>query len=410
MKKVCKIRFYPNKTQIKIINETLGACRFVYNKFLEFNIKAYHDGKSFISGYDFSKKLNKQKKTNLDYMWLSDYSSKAIKDEIMTAEKAYKRFFKEKKGFPRFKSKKSPVNSFFFIKDNISFETDKKNIIKIPILGKIRITERNYLPDEKLVSSGRVIKKGDKYYVSFIYESSVKQGKLSKYGCGIDLGIKDFAIIHFKNGYNFKCSSFLSDKQVKIYSERIEKLQRIISKKAEINYGKLLCRYTDKRPTEDINEKLKNIMKGESYNTSQIRKLRKKINRAYEKKVNYISEKIKHYVNSLVIAKPKYITIEDLRIQNMLQSDTDSIHKYIQESRWYYFRNYLMNKCHEYGIGLRVANKFMKSSRTCSECGYVNDNLKLSDRVFICPECGLEIDRDINAAINLCNTKKYHVI
>src|SRR5699024_6778761 len=146
-------------TQIKIINETLGACRFVYNKFLEFNIKAYHEGKSFISGYEFSKKLNKRKKKYPDYMWLSDYSSKAIKDEIMTAEKSYKRFFNEKKGFPRFKSKKSPVNSFFFIKDNISFETGKKNIIKIPILGKIRITERDYLPDEKLISSGRVIKK-----------------------------------------------------------------------------------------------------------------------------------------------------------------------------------------------------------------------------------------------------------
>ena len=94
----------------------------------------------------------------------------------------------------------------------------------------------------------------------------------------------------------------------------------------------------------------------------------------------------------------------------MLQNDVNSIHKYIQESRWYYFRNYLINKCHEYGIELRVANKYMKSSRTCSECGYVNDNLKLSDRVFICTDCGLEIDRDINAAINLCNTKKYHVI
>ena len=168
----------------------------------------------------------------------------------------------------------------------------------------------------------------------------MKQEKLSKHGCGIDLGIKDFAIIHFKNGYNFKCPSFLLDKQVKVYSKRIEELQRIISKKAEINYGKLLCQYAVKHPIEDINEKLKNIMKGGSYNTSQIRKLRKKINRAYEKKVNYICEKIKYYVNSLVIAKPKYITIEDLSIRNMLQNDVNSIHKYIQESRWYYFRNY----------------------------------------------------------------------
>ena len=141
MKKVCKIRFYPNKSQIDLINETLGCCRYVSNKYIAYNEKMHANGHPFISAYEFSKIINKMKKNNPECMWMNKYSSKAIQDAIMQTEKSFKKFFKKKGGFPRFKSRKRiRKESFFFIRDAVHFDTGAKNIIKIPILGKVRIT------------------------------------------------------------------------------------------------------------------------------------------------------------------------------------------------------------------------------------------------------------------------------
>ena len=222
MKKVCKIRIYPNKTQELIINRTFGACRFIYNKYIEYNINYYKETGKFLSGYDFSKIVTKLKKTE-EFSWLNEISSKAIKDSIMTCEKSYKKFFKKKQPKPpRFRSKKQPVQSYFFANEIIHFNTGKKNIIHIPILRNIRITERNYLPDEKQVTSGRVIKEGDKYYVAFIYNTNVKDSTIRSQGCGIDLGIEKFAIIHYKTGDTMIIESFVNSKKFKAINEKIK--------------------------------------------------------------------------------------------------------------------------------------------------------------------------------------------
>ena len=412
MKKVCKLRIYPNKTQEMVINRTLGACRFIYNKYIEYNINYYKETGKFLTAYDFSKILTELKKTE-EFSWLNEISSKALKDSIMSCEKSFKRFFKKKQARPpKFRSKKQPIQSYFFIKDSIHLNTGKKNIIRIPILKNIRITERNYLPDEKLVTSGRIIKEGDKYYISFIYDTDIKESTIRSQGCGIDLGIEKFATIHYKTGDTMVIESFVNSNKFKEINEKIKYYQRLISQKAEINHGRLKSQYLDKNPDGKISDTLKNIMKGESYNTSQIRRLKKKISKLYKKKVNIAKDVILKLIDILVTrTKPRYITIEDLCIKNMIETEGfHELHRLITESRWFFFKERLSQKCKEYDIELRIADRFLASSKKCSSCGKKNKNLKLSDRMFICPHCGYKIDRDLNAAINLCNTKKYSLV
>ena len=266
MKKVCKIRFYPNKSQIDLINGTLGCCRYVSNMYIAYNESMYKDGYPFTSGYDFSRIINKLKKNNPEYMWMCKYSSKAIKDAIMNTEKSFKNFFKKKGGFPCFKSRKRiKKESFFFIKDNINFDTDIRNIIKIPILGKVRITERNYLPDKKSITSGRVIKDNNKYYLMFIYDYNVDiHMNHSNYRFGIDVGVKNYAIISSSNGDTITVNHFKDWDRVKELEAKKIKLQQLISYKVEVNYYRKLNSYMDKHKDESPCDKTKNIMKGES--------------------------------------------------------------------------------------------------------------------------------------------------
>ena len=275
MKKVCKIRCYPNKTQIRKINQIFGACRFVMNLYIEYNQR--NDG--FLSGYEFAKIITKLKKEEAKYEWLNEVSTKALKDAIILQEKSYKHFFRRHKNGekcypPRFKSrKKMNKESFFFIKDHIHFDTDKKNIIKIPILKNIRITERSHLPDEESITSGRIIREYDKYYVMFIYECKQHRIRNKQFGYGIDVGVKNYITMYNTNEESYVFKHFKDSKRYQIISQKIEDYQKIISKKAEMNYGKLINNYLDKHPGEEPNETTKNIMKGESYNTSQIRKM-----------------------------------------------------------------------------------------------------------------------------------------
>ena len=403
MNKCYKLRIYPNKTQIDIINGTLGCCNWVKNQYLEMNIKLRKENKTFMTGYDFSKYINNLKKNNPDYQWIKQYSSKAIKDAIMTKEKAYKRFFKTKHGFPKFKSrKKLNKESYFFVKNNVKYI--KKNIIKLPILGKVRITENSYLPDLDKISSGRIVREYNKYYAVFIIKTEKEYIPLTNEKLGIDVGIKHYATIATTND-NYYVTHFKDYKKYKSYEERIINLQRIISNKVEINYTRLLNNWMDNHPNQKLSDKLKNIMKGESYNSSRIRGLRRKTTNIRRKQRNIRNDFINKLIYSLTArTKPLMITIENLDISEMIKHDgtkNTQLHKYIQESSFYTFKQKLTDKCSYHGIILRMANKYFASSKICCECGNKKKNLTLNDRVYKCDHCGNEIDRDLNAAINL---------
>lgn len=389
MVKVRKIRIYPNKTQLKKINDTLGACRWVYNKYIEYNIRYYKEKNKFLSGYDFSKLLTQLKKDSDTFTWLSRYSSKAIKDSIMRGDKAYKYFFKGYGNVPRFKTRKDLVQSYFFIKDHINVINNK---IKIPILGWVRVTENIYKCKISFITGGNVIKENDKYYVTLTYQYENEQPiwKSNTLGIGIDVGIKSYATIY--NGNNcYKIDNINISHTMQTIEIKIIILQKIISKKIEIN--------------KNMNKK------GEfCYNTSRIKKVWKKIRNLKERLNNIRKDFINKLCYSLVITKPKYITMEDLSITQMLQNANNKLAEHLAKCKLYYFKTQLIHKCHQFYVELRQANKYFASSKKCSSCGHKKKDLSLSDRIYWCDSCGNIIDRDENAAINLQKLEKYIVL
>ena len=410
MIKVIKLRIYPNKSQISIINGTLGCCRYIYNKYIEYNINLYKKDKKFITGYDFDKYMNYLKKNEKEYEWIKKYSTKAVKDTLRNAEKSFKRFFKNKKGFPRFKSRKRiHKESYFFVKNQVNYI--KHNIIQIPILSKIRITQNYDLPNIENVTSGRVIREYNKYYIMLIYEYTNEYLDLTDNSLGIDLGLKNYCTIA-NNSYDIgTCiiKHFKNNKKYKKINDKIVKLQQIISNKVEINYYRLLNKWLDTNPTKELSEIQENIMKGESYNSSQIRKMFKKIRVLKSKLKSIRYDFINKTVNMLtVITKPKCITVEDLNISNMIKyngaKDT-KLHKAIQESSFYSFKMKLMLKCLEYCIKFRMVTQWYPSTKKCFICNHKFKGITLADRVLYCPNCGMEIDRDINAAYNMLDVK-----
>ena len=257
-----------------------------------------------------------------------------------------------------------------------------------------------------------LIKDLNKYYDMIIYNTNSKEVIKNNFGLGIDVGVKSYASIY--NGKDSKQVKHFKDyERYKCLSKRIIKLQQVLSKKAEINYYRLLNAYIDKHEGNEPNEQTKNIMKGESYNSSNIRRIKSKIRRLFNKLRNIRKDYINKLVNMIVArTKPLFITIEDLSISisNIISGEGHhTLHKYITESGFYYFKERLIRKCQEYNIELRIADKYFASSKKCCICGHKNKNLTLSDRTFICPKCGNERDRDLNAAINLYNTKKYSI-
>ena len=413
--KSIKLRIYPNKTQLKIINNTLGACNFIKNKYLEYNLNNRENGEKFTGGYEFSKYVNKLKKEDSEYTWLQGISSKAIQEAILSKEKAFKDFFNKKKGFPRFKSRKRMnKESYYFINERHNYYITKNSVV-LPKLKKIRITNGDLLPDENSIKSGRILRHYNKYYVLFIYneENDNKDIIKNDIKLGIDLGVKDYAIIYDGN----KCHHYNHFKELDKYkklNDRIKKLQKVISKKADYNYGKLLNEYLNtchKEPSEIQ----KRIMKGDAYNSSNIKRIFNKINKIRVKLTNIIDNFIKQLVNKLTARiKPIKINIEDLDISNMIEDKDTShkLHRLVQESNFYKFKIYLINKCLEFGIKIRLINTYYSSTQLCSNCGKKNKDIKLEDRTYRCKKCGMSMDRDENSAINIYNCKReyYDVI
>ena len=280
----------------------------------------------------------------------------------------------------------------------------------------MRITNGNLLPDEFSIKSGRVIPHYNKYYVLFIYNDEENDNKdiiKNNIKLGIDLGVKDYAVIY--DGYkSHHYKHFKELANYKKYCDRIKELQKVISKKADYNYGKLLNEYLNKYHKEP-NELIKNKMKGESYNSSNIRRIFNKINKIRVKLTNIIDNFIKQLVNKLTARiKPIKINIEDLDISSMIEDHDTShkLHMLVQESNFYKFKIYLINKCLEFGIKIRLINTYYSSTQLCSNCGKKNKDIKLEDRTYRCKKCGMSMDRDENSAINIynCKRKYYDVI
>ena len=383
MKRAYKIEINPTQNQKSKIHQTIGVSRFIYNFYIAHNIEIYEKEGRFVSGMDFSKWLNNEYiPNNQDMKWIKDVSSKATKQAIMNGDTAFKDFFKKLKGFPKFKKKKNQDVKAYFPKNNKKDWTLERHRVKIPTLGWVRLKEFGYIPTNSIVKSGTVSQKANKYYVSILVEENdIKPSKSTNEGIGIDVGLKEFAIC--SDGSKFKNINKTS--VVKKVEKKLKREQKKLSRKCE-------------------SLKIRNKIEEGRATRQNIQKQVVKVQKLHQRLNNIRTDYINKTVSSIVKQKPSYITIEDLNVKGMMKNK--HLSKAISSQKFFEFKTKLMSKCKQNNIELRIVDRFYPSSKTCSQCGEIKTNLKLSDRIYRC-DCGLTIDRDLNASINLKNAKKF---
>ena len=365
--------------------QTIGTERFIYNEYIKYNQEQYELGNKFVSANDFSKYINNvYLPNNPDKKWIKDVSSKSVKQAMIYGEKAFKNFFKGLSAFPVFKKKGKNELGAYFVKNNKTDFEFYRHKIKIPTLKFVRVKEYGYIPKNANIKSGTITKIADRYFLSLVMEVDdiVKTENKNIKGLGVDLGIKDTAIC--SNGMVFK--NINKTKKVKKIKKKLKREQRKMSRSVEYSKSKKIklkeCKNFNKK-------KLK------------VQKLFYRLNCIRDDYNNKI-------VDEITRAKLKYITIEDLKVSNMMKNK--HLSKAIQEQNFYAIRTKLINKCKERNIELRLVDKFYPSSKICSCCGEIKKDLKLNDRIYKCCNCGLEINRDYNASINLEKAQNYKVI
>ena len=385
MYKALKIELKLTVAQKIKVCQTIGTERFIYNEYIKYNQEQYKLGNKFISANDFSKYLNNiYLPNNPDKKWIKEVSSKSVKQAMIYGEKAFKNFFKGLSAFPVFKKKGKNELGAYFVKNNKKDFEFYRHKIKIPTLKFVRVKEYGYIPKNAIIKSGTITKIADRYFLSLIMkvEDSVKATNTSSKGLGIDLGIKDTAIC--SDGRVFK--NINKTIKIKKLKKKLKREQRKMSRSIEYSKSKKI--------------KLKEL---KNFNKKKL-----KVQKIFYR-LNCIRDDYNNkMVNEITRAKLKYITIEDLKVSNMIKNK--HLSKAIQEQNFYAIRTKLINKCKERNIELRLVDTFYPSSKICSCCGNIKKDLKLNDRNYKCYNCGIEIDRDYNASINLEKANIYKII
>ena len=369
MLRAIKIRLYPNKTQEQTLNKVLGCYRFVYNQMLAQKQNAYKIDKTNLKVTDLSKWFHGTLLKDEQYAWLKEQNTKVMKQAIRQMDGAYRNFFKQHNGFPKFKSKKDKQSALFpyeaiskhntFETRHISLTTPLKNI-------KFRCSDLYF---SRLQKYNRNIRgatlsktKSGNFFLSILIEmedTELKKFEHTNEQVGIDLGVKDFVIT--SDGKVFKNKHFFKKKE-----KQIKKLQRQLSKK----------------------------VKGSNNRKKAQVRIAKLFERITNKKDAYI-----HYVTNELLTYFDTIFMEDLNVHGMLRNH--HLAKAIQEVGFCKFKETLVNKALVNDKQVVFIDRFYPSSKTCSVCGYKKRDLRLSDREWICPNCGMKHDRDINAAMNI---------
>ena len=369
MLRAIKIRLYPNKEQELKLNKVLGCYRFVYNQMLALKQQEYTENNKSLGLTDLSKYFHGELLKDENYDWLKEQNTKVMKQSIRQMLSAYEKFFKQHNDFPKFKSKKDKQSALFpleAISKKNTFETRKITLTQP--LKDIRF-KCSYLYFNRLKQYHDMIRsatlsktKSGNFFLSVLIElpnEEVVKFKLTDEHVGIDLGVKDFVIT--SDGEVFENKHFYKSQE-----QKIAKLQRQLSKK----------------------------QKG----SNNRNKARTKLAKAFEKLNNQKKTYIHSVVNEL-LRNYDIIFMEDLNVKGMLKNH--KLAKAIQEIGFYRFKSILVDKAFNNGKQVIFVDRFYPSSKTCHVCGYVNNGLKLSDRYWMCPECGEQHDRDLNAAMNI---------
>lgn len=368
MIKSVKIRLLPNKEQELLMFKSIGCSRFVWNWALNRCNELYTQGVKYNMS-DIRKEFTQLKKQE-EFKWLNEVSNTTMVEVMRNLDKAFKTFFKIKKGYPKFKTKRKSRQSFYVRYDKLYF---KNNICNIEKIGKVKFKTNYNIPNCKYTNP-YCSYDGKYWYLTLGFEHNENQVELNDFSIGIDLGVKDLAIMSDET----VVKNINKIAKVRKLEKKLKRLQRQVSRKYLMN--------------KQGNKFIK---------TQNIIKLEGKILLIHRKLTNIRQNHIHQATNKIVKTKPSRVVMEDLNISGMMKNR--HLSKAIAQQKFYEFIRQMKYKCQFNGIEFVQVDRFYPSSKTCSCCGNVKKDLKLKDRVYKCDKCGLEIDRDLNASINLAN-------
>lgn len=369
-----RIRIYPNKQQKILIEKHFGCCRFIYNYMVNLQTENYKKGNKYIKRFDMIRSLTPLKKQE-DYLWLNEVSSTSLQIVCSDVNQSYMNFFKKHSDYPKYKSKKTSKNVYpvcvnrFYFKDSKHVQIQKLGVVKYKTDFKMPIGKHKFI-------DVRLSKEANKYFLSISLEYENQVRELNDYNLGIDLGIKKLAVVSYGDKdldfYNINKS-----KKMKQLNKRLKTVQKSIARKYE-----------------------QNKQNGKYIKTNNIIKSEKKAYKIYKKISNIRNNYLHQVTHQLVELLPKRVVMENLNVRGMMKNK--HLTKAITEQNFCKFKDYMKYKCEWNGIEFIEVGRYYPSSKMCSCCGEIKKDLKLKDRVYKC-KCGLEIDRDLNAAINLKN-------
>lgn len=370
--KTYKVKLKLNNKQKTRFFQNAGVSRFAYNLTLEIQEENFKQGNKFLSDCDVRKIITKRKQSDL--AWLYDYNCDIVKQAVKDSCRAYKKFFNKQAKKPRFKSKKFSNPSFYVDGWKLKIEN---GYAKIPLCTKIKLYEKDYIPESLNYQNPRVTFDGISWWLSVGVKEDTIKPNLTDEIIGIDLGLKELATC--SNGMVFhNVSKFKSYKKLE---KSIKQKQRQVARKYEANkQGKKFVK------------------------TSNIKKLETSIQKKRIKQQDIKKDYFHKSTTALVRIKPKAIVLEDLNVAGMRKNK--HLSHSIQPASISMFKDMLVNKANSLGIEIVYADRFYPSSQICSHCGN-RRSIKLSERTYKCPVCGLEIDRDLNASINLKHYREF---
>lgn len=374
-----KVRIIPNVEQEQKLWQSVGTARFIYNWTLARQEENYKNGGKFIKDGDLRKELTILKKSELN--WLNEVSNNVAKQAVKDACNAYKNFFKGLTDKPKFKSRRRSKPSFYNDTDKLKV---KEKIVLIEKVGWVETVEQ--IPMDVKYINPRISFDGKFWYISVGIEKEEPISENTGISIGIDLGLKDLAIV---SNIDTPFKNINKTKEVKRLKKKLKRKQKQVSRKYED--GKI-----------QIGKEGENRYKFTK--TNNIKKLEREIRLIQRRLSNIRLNHIHQTTTAIVKTKPSRIVVEDLNVKGMLKNK--HLSKAIQEQCFHKFISILEYKSKFNSIEFVKADRFYPSSKTCSCCGAIKKDLKLKDRVFICPSCNSSIDRDKNASINLSRYKK----